>query len=319
MADSVLIIDDSEAVREKIIKTLEARDLFSRFYQAEDGLDGFKKLLASPVDIVLCDLEMPRMDGFKFLGMMKGRPEVSDTPVIILTGNDDRELKIKGLEQGACDFITKPFDPEELVARMRVHLKIKHLQDDLKRSNELLLELSNTDHLTGLFNRRFLMEALDKEVQRARRKDGLVALLLLDIDHFKRVNDTHGHLQGDVVLQKVALHIQKELRSYDVAARYGGEEFVTVLPDTSLKEAFNVADRIRLSVQGMRFAGSLSDERVTVSLGVATFPSTLYDDIDGLLRAADEALYRAKETGRNRVVISDPESNNSFQTGKEHS
>lgn len=308
MADSVLIIDDSEAVREKIIKTLESRDLFSRFCQAEDGLDGFKKLLASPVDIVLCDLEMPRMDGFKFLGMIKGRPEVSDTPVIILTGNDARELKIKGLEQGACDFITKPFDPEELVARMRVHLKIKHLQDDLKRSNELLLELSNTDHLTGLFNRRFLMESLDKEVQRARRKDGQVALLMLDIDHFKRVNDTHGHLQGDVVLQKVAIHIQKELRSYDVAARYGGEEFVAVLPDTSLKEASNVADRIRLSVQGMRFAGSLSDERITVSLGISIFPSPLFDDIDGLLRSADEALYRAKESGRNRVVISDPDS-----------
>lgn len=308
MADSVLIIDDSEAVREKIIKVLESRDLFSRFYQAEDGLEGFKKLLVSPVDIVLCDLEMPRMDGFKFLGMIKGRQEVADTPIIILTGNDDREMKIKGLEQGACDFITKPFDPEELVARMRVHLKIKHLQDDLKRSNELLLELSNTDHLTGLFNRRFLMECLDKEVQRARRKDGQVALLLLDIDHFKRVNDTHGHLQGDVVLQKVALHIQKELRSYDIAARYGGEEFVAVLPDTSLKEAFNVADRIRLSIQGMHFAGSLSNERVTVSLGVALFPASGIDDTDGLLRAADEALYQAKERGRNRVVVSDPTS-----------
>lgn len=308
MADSVLIIDDSEAVREKIIKVLESRDLFSRFYQAEDGLEGFKKLLVSPVDIVLCDLEMPRMDGFKFLGMIKGRQEVADTPVIILTGNDDRDMKIRGLEQGACDFITKPFDPEELVARMRVHLKIKHLQDDLKRSNELLLELSNTDHLTGLFNRRFLMECLDKEVQRARRKDGQLALLLLDIDHFKRVNDTHGHLQGDVVLQKVALHIQKELRSYDIAARYGGEEFVAVLPDTSLKEAYNVADRIRLSVQGMHFAGSLSNERVTVSLGVALFPSPGLDDTDDLLRTADEALYLAKERGRNRVVVSDPSS-----------
>lgn len=304
MADSVLIIDDSETVREKIIQTLESRDLFSRFYQAEDGLDGFKKLLASPVDIVLCDIEMPRMDGFKFLGMMKGRPEISDTPVIILTGNDEREMKLKGLEQGACDFITKPFDPEELVARMKVHLKIKHLQDDLKRSNELLLELSNTDHLTGLFNRRFLMECLDKEVQRARRKDGLVAILMLDIDHFKRINDTYGHLQGDVVLQKVALHIQKELRSYDIAARYGGEEFVTILPDTTLKEAFNVADRIRLSVQSMRFAGDLSNERVTVSLGVAVFPAPGLNDIDSLLRAADDALYHAKERGRNRVVVS---------------
>lgn len=308
MADSVLIIDDSVAVREKIIKTLEAQDLFSRYYEAEDGLEGFKKLLASPVDIVLCDLEMPRMDGFKFLGMMKGRPEISDTPVIILTGNNDRELKLKGLDQGACDYLTKPFDPEELIARMRVHLKIKHLQDDLKRSNELLLELSNTDHLTGLFNRRYLMEALDREVQRANRNNGTVSLIMMDIDHFKKINDTHGHLQGDVVLQKVALLLQKELRTYDIAARYGGEEFVAVLPDTSLKEAFNVADRVRLSISGMRFAGSLSTAQVTSSFGIANLASSQSDDIDELLRSADDALYRAKEQGRNCIVVNDPDS-----------
>ncbi len=312
MADSVLIIDDSEAVRERIIKTLEPLDLFARFYQAEDGLEGFKKLLAAPVDIILCDLEMPRMDGFKFLGMLKTRPEVADTPVIILTGNEDRELKLKGLEQGACDFLTKPFDAEELVARMKVHLKIKHLQDDLKRTNELLLELSNTDHLTGLFNRRYLIEALDKELQRSRRKDSMLAMIMLDLDHFKRINDTYGHIQGDVVLQKVALQLQKELRSYDIAARYGGEEFVAVLPDTNLKEAYMVADRIRLSIQGMHLAGSLSCERITASMGIAAFPSPHYDEIDGLLRAADEALYRAKEQGRNCLVVNDHESIVSF-------
>lgn len=306
MADSVLIIDDSEAVREKIIKTLEPLGLFARFYQAEDGLEGFKRLLASPVDIILCDLEMPRMDGFKFLGMLKSRPDVSDTPVIILTGNEDRELKIRGLDQGACDFLTKPFDPEELVARMKVHLKIKHLQDDLKRTNELLLELSNTDHLTGLFNRRYLIEALDKELQRAHRKDGMVSLIMLDLDHFKRINDSYGHMQGDVVLQKVALQLQKELRNYDIAARYGGEEFVAILPDTSLKEAYMVADRVRLSIQGMHLAGPLAVERITASLGVAAYPATHFEDIDGLLRSADEALYQAKERGRNQVVVSDP-------------
>ena len=161
MSNSVLIIDDSEAVRERIIKTLESFNLFVRYYEAEDGLEGFKKLLASPVDIILCDLEMPRIDGFKFLSMMKSRPELQDTPVIMLTGRDDRELKIKGLEQGASDYVTKPFDAEELVARVKVHLKVKNLQDDLKRTNELLLELSNTDHLNGLFNRRYLMDGLE--------------------------------------------------------------------------------------------------------------------------------------------------------------
>ena len=257
MSNSVLIIDDSDAVRERIIKTLESFDLFSRYYEAEDGLEGFKKLLSSPVDIILCDLEMPRIDGFKFLSMMKSRPELQDTPVIMLTGREDRELKIKGLEQGASDYITKPFDVEELVARVKVHLKIKNLQDDLKRTNELLLELSNTDHLTGLFNRRYLMDALDKEVQRSLRKGGNLSLIILDIDHFKQVNDQYGHLQGDIVLQKVAVQLQKELRAYDTAARYGGEEFIAVLPDATLEEAVFVANRVRTSLQAARFSGRI--------------------------------------------------------------
>ncbi|MDY0300726.1 MAG: diguanylate cyclase [Trichlorobacter sp.] len=303
MSDSVLIIDDSVTVREKIISILESHDLFSRYYEAEDGLEGFKKLLASPVDIVLCDLEMPRMDGFKFLGMLKGRQEVADTPVIILTGNNEREMKLKGLEQGACDFIIKPFDPEELVARMKVHLKIKHLQDDLKRSNELLLELSNTDHLTGLFNRRYLMETLERELQRAQRHNGMISLIMMDLDHFKKINDTYGHLQGDVVLQKIALLMQKELRTYDTAARYGGEEFAAVLPDASLEEAFNVADRMRTAIQDIRFAGPLAVEQITASFGIAALKSPINGNIDDLLRAADNALYRAKEAGRNRVIV----------------
>ena len=308
MSTSVLIIDDSVTVREQIIRTLESFSLFTRYFEAEDGLEGFKKLLSSPVDIILCDLEMPRIDGFKFLSMLKSRPDLQDVPVIILTGMNDRERKIKGLEQGASDYITKPFDHEELVARVKVHLKIKKLQDELKRSNELLLELSNTDHLTGLFNRRYMMEALDKEVQRGRRKGGTLSLIMLDIDHFKLVNDSFGHLQGDVVLQKVALQLQKELRSYDCAARYGGEEFVAILPDSSLKEAVFVADRIRLAVQGTRFNGQLAKLGLTVSLGVACFSQEHSPSVDAFIKLADDALYRAKNNGRNRVEFHDPES-----------
>jgi diguanylate cyclase (GGDEF)-like protein len=307
MSNSVLIIDDSVTVREQIIRTLEAFNLFTRYYEAEDGLEGFKKLLSSPVDIILCDLEMPRIDGFKFLSMLKARPDLQDVPVIILTGMNDQERKIRGLERGASDYITKPFDPEELVARVKVHLKIKKLQDELKRSNELLLELSNTDHLTGLFNRRYMMEALDKEVQRSIRKGGNLSLIMLDIDHFKQVNDSYGHLQGDAVLQKVALQLQKELRSYDCAARYGGEEFVAILPDSSLKEAVFVADRIRLSVQNTRFNGPLSALSLTVSLGVASFAVEHSPTVDSFIKLADDALYRAKDNGRNKVDFFDPE------------
>lgn len=306
MFTSVLIIDDSVTVREQIIRTLESFGLFSRYYEAEDGMEGFKILLSSPVDIILCDLEMPRIDGFKFLRMLKTRPDHQDVPVIILTGMNDRERKIKGLEQGASDYITKPFDPEELVARVNIHLKIKKLQDDLRRSNELLLELSNTDHLTGLFNRRYMMKALDKELQRSVRNGGNLSLIMLDIDHFKRVNDSFGHLQGDVVLQNVALLLQKELRSYDCAARYGGEEFVAILPDSSLKESVLVADRIRLAVQKTIFNGPLDKLSLTVSLGVASFSLEQTPTVDGFIKLADDALYRAKGNGRNRVEFYDP-------------
>ena len=301
MPNSVLIIDDSETVRERIIHTLESYGLFDRYQEADDGLEGFKKLLSTPVDVILCDLEMPRIDGFKFLNMIKARPDLQDVPVIILTGMNDRELKIKGLEKGASDYIIKPFDPEELVARVKIHLKIKHLQDDLKRTNELLLELSNTDHLTGLFNRRYLMEALEKEFQRNLRKGGNLSLILLDIDHFKKVNDTYGHLQGDVVLNKVALQLQKELRSYDIAARYGGEEFVALLPDATLKEALFVAERVRQTVQQTKFNGVLASLAITVSMGIATLPTPEGTTVDNFIKMADDALYRAKANGRNRV------------------
>jgi len=301
MSNTVLIIDDSVTVREQIIRILESFNLFSHYYEAEDGLEGFKKLRASLVDIILCDLEMPRIDGFKFLSMLKSRPDLQDIPVLILTGTDDRDRKIKGLEQGASDYITKPFDPLELAARVKIHLKIKNLQDDLKRSNGLLLELSNTDHLTGLFNRRYMMETLGKELQRCIRKGGDLSFILLDIDHFKLVNDTYGHLQGDVVLKIVSQLLQKELRSYDFAARYGGEEYVAILPDSSLKDAVLVAERIRLSIQDTKFSDELAGLDLTVSLGVASFPTAGISTVDGFIKLADDALYRAKNSGRNRV------------------
>lgn len=302
MFNSVLIIDDSPVIRERIIKTLGAFELFARHFEAEDGLDGFKQLLSEPVDIVLCDLEMPRIDGFKFLNMIKSRPELADVPVIMLTGVGDRERKIKGLEQGASDYVTKPFDPEELVARVKIHLKIKQLQDNLRRSNELLLELSNTDYLTGLFNRRYLMKELEKEFQRSARKGSNLSLIILDVDYFKRVNDTYGHLQGDIVLQKVAQQLQKELRGYDIAARYGGEEFIAVLPDASVADAAFVAERIRAAIQELTFDGELHELTITVSLGVAGIKLSERGSVDDLIKLADDALYRAKSDGRNRVM-----------------
>ncbi|MEI6306579.1 MAG: GGDEF domain-containing protein, partial [Deltaproteobacteria bacterium] len=173
----------------------------------------------------------------------------------------------------------------------------------LKQSNERLLELSNTDHLTRLFNRRYLMDTLEKELQRCIRKSGCLSLIILDIDHFKKVNDTFGHQQGDEVLIKVSRALEKELRNYDIAARYGGEEFVAVLPETNPKEAIFVAERIRSAMPEIKFSGDMATHSLTVSLGVASFPCPNCNCVDDFIKLADDALYRAKSSGRDRVVF----------------
>ena len=297
----VLVIDDSPAIREQVVRTLSDVALFAHYKEARDGLEGFKILIESHADLVICDVDMPRMDGFKFLQLVESRPELQGVPIIMLTGIMDFDSKIKGLEQGATDYLTKPFDAGELVARVKVQLKIKALQDELKRANELLKRLTNIDHLTNLFNRRYLTEVLDGEFMRAKRNNEYLSLIIVDIDHFKSVNDTYGHQNGDLVLAAVATLAQRQLRAYDSAARYGGEEFVLVIPGTSLAGGVMVAERLRQSVLEYAFPAPMEDLTVTVSAGVATYPSPLVDSVDSLFRQADEALYRAKQSGRNRV------------------
>lgn len=303
MSGNILIIDDSAAVRGQIVQILRKAGIFDRYFEAQDGIEGFKALTAVRVDLIICDLEMPRMDGFKFISLLGSREHLRDIPVIMLTGREDQDLKIKGLEQGAVDYVTKPFDAGELVARVRVQQKIKALQDELRRSNEMLKELSNTDYLTRLYNRRFIMDALENEFQRIRRKGGHLSLIIADIDHFKRVNDIYGHQQGDMVLVEVSRVTKEKLRRYDVPARYGGEEFLFLLPEADLEEAHVVAERLRESVEETRFAPPMGDLVVTISLGLATYPGKPMDSVDELIRAADAALYLAKERGRNRTEV----------------
>jgi two-component system cell cycle response regulator len=298
---SVLVVDDSDTVRREIIHTLKEKSIFSAYHEAVDGLQGFKVLLERKVDIILCDVDMPMMDGFKFINMVKSREEFRDIPIILLTGKEDRDSKIRGLEQGASDYITKPFDTGELVARVNVQLKIKNLQDQLKQANELLIAISNTDHLTGLYNRRFLEESLGREFQRVQRKKNALSVLIMDIDHFKKINDTYGHQEGDAVLCKVACLFRQELRDYDIAARFGGEEFIAVIPETSLTDAASVAERIRKSVERAVFNERGDNLKITVSLGISTYPAPEINSAEALIREADKGLYRAKAKGRNRI------------------
>jgi two-component system, cell cycle response regulator len=307
MAASVLVIDDSKRTRTQIISALREASLFGDYRVANDGLDGFKALMATKPDLIICDLEMPNVDGFKFLQLVNARSELQGIPIILLTSNQKRESKIKGLDQGACDYVTKPFDAAELVARVKVQLKIKKLQDELKRATEHFRDLSNTDPLTNLYNRRFLAEILENELQRARRLHSIISLLIVDIDHFKKVNDIYGHQMGDKVLVSVAETLREGLRTYDIASRYGGEEFVLVLPGTQLTGGLEVAERLRKAVQSLKFPIPMDRVVITVSVGVAMFPAEQVDGFDSLFNRADEALYRAKQSGRNRVEGSDRE------------
>ena len=275
---------------------LHDADLFKVFLKAENGEKGLALLEENAIDVVLCDLHMPGMNGFELLQKMYDNKDLRDIPVIIITGHEDQKEKIRGLDLGASDYVTKPFDPAELIARVKVQLKIKILQDSLK-------ELANTDSLTKLCNRRCMFEILTREKDRSLRTGKPLSLAMIDIDHFKKVNDTYGHSLGDKVLIEFANQLELSLRPYDQAARFGGEEFAMILPETSLEQAAQISERVRKEVSELSFADELKDMRLTISIGVAPFPSPDIDTLDDLIREADHALYRAKETGRNRVEL----------------
>lgn len=302
MGATVLIVDDSDSVREKIRTALGMLPVCERLIEADNGLRGLKLLGQQPVDLVLCDVVMPELDGFKFLQMMKAKPEYRDVPVILLTGEESTEKKVKGLEHGAADYITKPFESAELLARVKVQLKMKALQDELKEKNSQLERLAATDALTKIHNRRYFMELYAVEFAKAERFHHDLGLVLLDIDFFKKVNDTLGHQEGDRVLIEVAEVLQSSIRKVDLLARYGGEEFILMLPSTDLKGSRMVADKLRTEVSSKVHTGG---RPVTISLGVAHVPTTPgVTSGEDLIARADEALYRSKERGRDRVTIS---------------
>jgi diguanylate cyclase (GGDEF)-like protein len=303
---TLLIVDDSEKIRDQIKDTLSLSDIFETVLEASDGIEGFKLLIDNDVDIVICDVVMPSIDGFKFLTMTKARPEYADLPIIMLTGESSTEKKIKGLNKGASDYLTKPFDSSELIARIKVQLKIKGLQDELKKSNILLKKLSNTDALTRLHNRRYIMELFETEFKRGLRYESFLSILMLDIDHFKKVNDNHGHQTGDAILREIGGILKSAKRNCDLPGRYGGEEFIMVLPHSDNEGARSLAERIRKRVENYPFKDENKEAlSITISIGVATYPAPGIHSTADLVKKADDALYKAKQTGRNRVVFAE--------------
>ena len=303
---TLLIVDDSEAIRSRVKHILRETGLFATYITAEDGVEGFRALLTNHVDLILCDLVMPGIDGFKFLSLKQSKAEYSEVPVIMLTGEEDVGAKVRGLDAGASDYLTKPFNDAELVARVRVHLKLKALQDELREKNARLENISRTDELTELNNRRHFMDLLRAEFLRAQRYEQQLVYSMADIDHFKRINDTHGHLIGDRALVSVADVLRNTVRGQDIVGRYGGEEFGIGMPHTDLVGAYNALERCRKGVETKRLPlGNGEVLGATISIGVVAFPRAGVTSVDDLIRCADSALYRAKNQGRNRIVVAD--------------
>jgi len=306
----ILVVDDHEDNIELLRARFEARG-----YEVQGASDGQAALDAVPIfcpDLILLDVMMPKMDGMEVVRRLKIKrenKEIPFIPVIMQTALDSTENKVEGLDAGAEDYVTKPINFAELEARVNSHLRIKKLQSDLaareqelSEANNKLRRISLTDGLTDIDNRRCLEDRLHEMWQHSVRLHEPIALVMCDIDKFKSVNDNFGHQAGDSVLKEVAQLLKGEAREIDRVGRYGGEEFLLILPGTVLDSAVTFADRLREKVDRHTFSYSGGTLTRTISCGVAASPHPRVKDQEALLRAADDALYVAKETGRNRVV-----------------
>jgi diguanylate cyclase (GGDEF)-like protein len=298
---TILLIESSAGERAQLRALLDAAQIFATVLEAEDGLEGLRLLLSRAVDVVLCGVEVPKLDGEKLLRMKESSPGGANIPFLYLT-EGGVEHRARVLERGASDAIEKPFHPPELVARLQLHLKVKRLQDELVLKNASLARLSSLDALTGLRARRFVDEMLNIEFLRARRYRTDLALVMLDVDHFKRINDEHGHVAGDAVLRGLSEMLLCVTRRTDVAGRFGGEEFLVIMPQCRAANAKVFAERLRESVEKARFPVEGSELRVTLSAGVAQYDRR-FGSPEDLLCCADRALYDAKAAGRNRVAV----------------
>ncbi len=312
----ILVVEDSRTQLDWVVQVLSREN-----YEIETtggGKEAIGKVRASPPDLVLLDMILPDMDGLEVLRILKAR-EDEFIPVILLSVKSDLESRVAGLRIGADDFLAKPFAEAEILARVAAMLRIKWLQDEVREQKKRLEELSVTDGLTGLANHRQFQEVLRKEFSRAQRFSDPLSLIMIDLDHFKDVNDRHGHLFGDEVLRGSARLLKSGLRDMDVCARYGGEEFAVILPKTMMTGALTVAERMLRRLNENTFdtssvggsdapadSGAARSQpprvKVTASFGIASYPSRDVTTPDLLIKYADEALYRAKRQ-RNSICV----------------
>ncbi len=297
----VLVLEDSPLDLDKITETLR-RD-GADVYSAANCAGALERAHGEEFDLVIVSLTLLNEDGLRLCSQLRSHERTRQVPILLMVDDGDLQRVAKGLELGANDYVIKPIDRNELQARVRTQVRRKRYQDRLRANYEQSLSLALTDSLTGVFNRRYVSAHLPRLLDRAIDSNKPVSILMFDIDHFKRVNDTFGHDVGDEVLREVAIRSARNLRNLDLVARLGGEEFVVIMPDTDGEAAVMVAERLRQRIGDTSFliSATVGEITVTVSVGVAV-GGRVGDTVDTLIKRADEALYEAKRSGRNCVV-----------------
>jgi len=298
-AFKVAIVDDDAAIR-RLVRLFLTRAGYDTL-ECTTGGEARERLSAEPWDLAILDRRLPDLDGVLLCHELKSNPDFRARYIIMLTGETEQEDKIEGLELGADDYITKPFQYPELLARIRAGKRIVDLQKELMETNRRLELLSITDGLTKLNNHRYFQDELLRAFEESARYQRPLSLAMVDIDFFKKVNDTHGHAVGDEVLKAVATLFRESIRTTDLVARYGGEEFAVMMPETELDDAMLFAEKIRALVESEPIDTQAGPVPTTVSIGVASVPFTRVKGPKDLIVAADKALYRAKRAGRNQV------------------
>jgi diguanylate cyclase (GGDEF)-like protein len=299
MSFRIAIVDDDAAIR-RLVRLFLHRAGFDTV-ELTTGEEARTALQSEPWDLAILDRKLPDLDGAMLAHELKSKPEFRTRYIIMLTGEAEQEDKVEGLELGADDYITKPFQYPELLARIRAGKRIVDLQKELLETNKRLELLSITDGLTRLYNHRYFQDELARAFDESKRYSRPLSLAMIDIDFFKKINDTYGHAVGDEVLKYVSRLFSESARSTDLVARYGGEEFAVMMPETGLEDAITFAEKIRNLLESQPVPTQAVALPVTVSIGVSSVPRTRIHSPKEMVVAADRALYRAKKGGRNRV------------------
>ncbi|MFP4363202.1 MAG: diguanylate cyclase [Spirochaetia bacterium] len=335
--DNILIVDDNPQNIQLVAAALKDEGYKLSFAQSDQG--ALQKINSTLFDLILLDIMMPEMDGYEVCSKILENPEFREIPIIFLTAKADKESIVEGLRTGGADYVVKPFHGDELRARVKIHLsnkqyrerleeinitlnkeilksikmeeELQNSREELQRINRELYKRATEDQLTGLMNRRKMLDHIEYEQERFQRNKKTLSIIITDIDKFKKVNDTYGHNCGDLVLKKAAEMLYSNKRKQDLLARWGGEEFLLVLPETDQEEAAVLAEKMREAIEKMDVQYKEAKIPVTMTFGISEHSANC-TNIENCIQHADMALYAGKQSGRNQVVLYSPEHEDTY-------